>query len=244
MSEKMSVWVVLFLVYVLLYSIIYDYLVSEKINNYDQFLGKVKSDIGYFERSKFSPIVFLLSLLHKSLANIRNTLITIYGNKFKTKQDYSVLILKLVITSFVLFVGFTAYRIVDSKINRLAFNPIISRFEPKIDYQSTTVLIRGKSFGTPEIDGSVLMSQYGAIRTSTWTESTITFDVPLSWKPGIVKLWIAKPINYEGKEVVAISKPFEIRIIPRHSTFTKDDDLFFQQIKDLEPLTKKLNGYE
>lgn len=140
-------------------------------------------------------------------------------------------------------------RTADFQINhyfeRLTRNPKIYSIEPHIVYRSTKVILRGYNLGwKPDNAALRLYSSYGEVQKDFWSDSEIIFTVPLSWKDGMVKLWVEKPINWDGKNFIAKSDIITIKLIPSSSTFTPADDEFFKQLKNLDKETLRINGYE
>lgn len=243
MADKLGVWTIMFITYIGVYSLIYDYITVERTDTFELFLKKVKQDIAYFEKYHNTILSKSLWFLHGTLEKSRYWIIRIYGMKNKTTRDWVALWAKIAITVVILSIGFFIFKKIDSKLNRFSFDPVVKKVEPSIIYPSTKVIIWGENFGWKEQEGSILQNQYGEVRTDVWTNTKIVFETPLSWPTGPLQFRIVKPSNYEGRHIYATSKIFKIQLIPRGTEFTPLDDEFFRQLKDLDPETRKINGY-
>ena len=243
MADKLGVWTIMFIAYIGMYSLIYDYITVERTDTFESFMMKVKQDIAYFEKYHSKILSKSLWFLHGTLEKSRYWIIRIYGMREKTTRDWIVLWSKIAITGVILSIGFFIFNKIDSKVNRFSFDPVVQKVEPSIIYPSTKVIIWGENFGWKEQEGSILQNQYGEVRTDVWTNTKIVFETPLSWPPGLLQFRIVKPSNYEGRHIYAVSKIFKIQLLPRGNEFTPMDDEFFRQLKDLDPETREINGY-
>lgn len=243
LADKLGVWTIMFIAYIGIYSLVYDYIAIERTDTFEMFSKKVKQDIAYFEKYHNTILSKSLWFLHGALEKARYWIIRIYGMKNKTPRDWIALWIKIAITAIILSIGFFIFKKVDSKINRFSFDPVVNKVEPSIIYPSTKVIIWGDNFGWKEHDGSILQNQYGEVQTEVWTNNKIIFEAPLSWPTGPMQFRIVKPSNYEGRHIYAASKIFNILLIPRGTEFTPIDDEFFKQLKDLDPETRRINGY-
>ena len=229
-SNKFAIWAIIFFTISLIETIIELTNPYHKSRNLRMFFSEIYKD--WYINS--TPIRYLKKTIIK--------LINIYRPKSKT--DILNSIVKLVITTLVIIVIIWTWSIYQKYQKKLSLNPSIIKLEPKILYPSTKFILTGKSMGSFAKKETKLMSSYGEINPDSWTDSKIYFTIPLEWKPGKVKIWIKKQIEFEGKKYFKETEAVEIRIIPRSETFTPLDDLFFEQLKTLDKETLKYNGYE
>lgn len=190
-------------------------------------------------RATYQNIIIFITFVFKTMPN--------------TIRDWIIFALKLILLAIVsltifiiiLLILHNTYRViqvVNHKKARISMNPIIDTIEPKLVYKGTKVIIYGNKFGWDTkkskafIDGEL-------INPVLWQDSKIIFPIPLHWTNGNHRIWIEKQINWDGKNVIAKSEAFEIKILPVGSNFTDDDKLYLDQLKTLRKETLKLNGY-
>jgi hypothetical protein len=118
------------------------------------------------------------------------------------------------------------------------------KVEPTIVYRATKILIKGRNLGWSENGNVKLMNGNLEVVPDVWTDTRIIFTVPLQWKTGINNIRIEKKIFWDSKEITAVSKSIPIKLINAGSTFTPDDDAYFEQLKHVDPEVLKLNGYD
>ena len=134
-------------------------------------------------------------------------------------------------------------QIINHEKIRPSLDPIIETVEPKLAYKATKIVIYGKKFGW-DVKKSQALIDGKKIDAVIWTDSKIVFPVPLDWKDGPHKIWIEKKIDWDEKKQIAKSEEFEIKILPIGKNFTKEDDLYLEQMKMWRKETRELNGYE
>lgn len=195
----------------------------------------------------------------------------IVNKRPRTVKDFSVIILKIfAIVSFLIvfiififsipiIIGFTTTKITialndyaiyyqkqlkieNLKKERKKLDPYVKIVEPKLAYKATNVVIYGENFGWDPKNAQAMIDGKTIVPV-LWQDSMIIFPVPLDWKDGIHKISVQKKIEWEGKKTVGKSQIFEIKLLPIGANFTKDDDLYFEQMKTWRPETRKLNGY-
>lgn len=204
-----------------------------------------------FLRGKYINIKYLLNQLIRALKKYIEQHLIYHP---QTPRDYMINIARIILmlilfvtiivtTLLLLFSMHSAVKRYQKKLTRISLNPVINSIEPRIVYQSTNVIIWGRGFEWSD-NKAVLKSQYGPITTTLRTDKKIIFTVPLHFKPGPLKLWIEKPIQWNGKNTTAKSNIFEIKLIPRSQSFTNDDDEYFEQLKTLDPEVLTINGYK
>lgn len=125
----------------------------------------------------------------------------------------------------------------------LSRHPKIKDINPKIVYYSNMVVLNGREFGWKKNADIKLKYNNGNINTFLWTDTKIAFTVPLHWKEGDVNIWIEKPMEWDGENVILKSNVVKLNLISRDDGWGKEDDEYFEQLKHLDKETLKLNGY-
>ncbi len=126
----------------------------------------------------------------------------------------------------------------------LARHPKIDNIKPGIVYYDTKVVLTGRGFGWKGKIDTKFKYQEGKIDISLWTDTKVIFTVPLHWKVGDMTIWIQKPTNWDGKDIVVNSNEVKLRLISRDDGWDKDDDAYFEQLKHLDKEVLKINGYK
>lgn len=136
-----------------------------------------------------------------------------------------------------------AYNHQQAYLSRL---PLIKVVKPEIAYYDTKVILLGKGFGWKgKIDTDTKFKyQDGRIDISLWTDTKVIFTVPLHWKLGDLSIWLQKPMEWDGENIVVNSNKVKLRLISRDDGWDKDDDAYFEQLKHLDKETLKINGYK
>jgi len=176
-------------------------------------------------------------------------------NKPQFKRRYFILLFRtLAIISlavaFVLLVNrgvsFGNKKIVAYKKEQvfLSRHPYIKKGEPSIVYHSNKIVLYGKNFGwrTGKISTNVY-NQYGKVALDLWTDTKIVFQVPLHWKTGEITVWVEKPNNWEGKDLMLKSNQVKFQLLETSGPWDKNDDAYFDQLRHLDKETLKINGY-
>ncbi|QQG44100.1 MAG: hypothetical protein HYW86_04540 [Candidatus Roizmanbacteria bacterium] len=122
-------------------------------------------------------------------------------------------------------------------------NPVVQKFEPRIVYYATKVIIKGKNFGWKN-EGEELISNFGKVYTDFWSNEKIIFTIPLHWKTGEVSLRLEKPNIWQGKPIISKSKIITLWLLPITASFTNADTEFYEQMSLTDKETQKINGYE
>ncbi len=239
-SEKIAIWIFVFIALGAIQLGI-EYVFKIVPRGLDYFVTHAKMDWELFRKSSELP----LAILNKIVDSIKTLIIRLYGPRPKTQNEYRTLGIRILITIVVCILFFFAYQVVKTQQLRLSQNPDVEKIEPFIVYRSIKVIIKGNNLGfKPNQKELRLMSQYGEVQKDNWTDKEIVFTVPLHWKDGEVDLWIEKPVEWEGKKIIARSRTIKLKLIPTTQTFTEDDDLYFKQLPNLDDKTLKLNGYD
>lgn len=238
--EKSSIWTYIFLVMYLCLSI---------VENYLEFFKKIKNlPVISFVYRICKGTTLLITAFFNILASytvkaLKKVLITPYSLK-----DVVIITFRLSVI-FVIFISVAlSFIYVTGKINnrllRLSLNPEIKIVEPKMAYHSTKIILHGGNFGWNPPEKARLINDYKEVRADLWTGDKIIFTVPLHWKMGKHKLWVEKNAIWEGKKIIVKSDDVVIEIIPRNNFFSPDDNLYFEQLKNLSEEARHINGYE
>lgn len=119
--------------------------------------------------------------------------------------------------------------------------PYIYSIEPYYLHLADKVVVKGFNFKLKHNKHIKFMSSYGEVVPLSWTDSKFIFPIPLSWKPGKVKIWTEKPAIYKGKNI--ISNNVEITVVDRLGKFNNDDIRYFGQIKYLGSDAREINNF-
>lgn len=241
LSEKAAIWAYFFFAVGTMQAFIEFMLKPTHTLTLSELIDRLSSDtklLSNFLQQVFRVIIFPIYVALKKI------ILDAYGPSPKTRKDKIVLSTKIGITVIIITIVMVILITVERHHTRSTFNPYITYLAPTLVYPSTVVIIKGENFGWKQQEKVRLKYVGGEILTSFWTDSKIIFTVPLHWKPGEVDIWIEKPTQWEGKIIRAKSKLQKIKVLPRGTAFTPDDDAFFQQIKKLDFEVRKINGYE
>lgn len=126
----------------------------------------------------------------------------------------------------------------------LARHPKIEVVKPGIVYYDTKVILTGRGFGWKGKIDTKFKYQEGKIDISLWTDTKVIFTVPLHWKVGDMTIWIQKPTDWDGKNIMVNSNEVKLRLISRDNGWNKDTDAYFEQLKHLDKETLRINGYK
>ena len=213
--------------------------------------NKIKSNELFIEKS-----LLFLKKIYTKVFDISHRIISyVFNIHPKTILDITFNIVKLILfITIIFFATFFSYKMIidvrtrkmieNSKRQRANLNPKILKIEPKIVYPATKVIIWGKGFGWKENNEISLHVNSEIVDTDLLTDSKIILTVPLHWKkPQKLEFWIEKPSSWNGKAIIAKSEKVSINLIQVTSSFTKDDDLYFKELKNLNKETLEINGY-
>ncbi|NOY14961.1 MAG: hypothetical protein GXP43_01975 [bacterium] len=131
--------------------------------------------------------------------------------------------------------------------SRLALNPIIFDYQPKIVAGGVKVIIYGDKLGLMQGQEAFLYDETSQrqVRADLWINKKVIFTVPLEWRKGqhILKIqrWIFWPENNQW--VTAESRPIVLRVVERSLKKDGGWTSFLDQIPQLNEEVKKLNGF-
>jgi hypothetical protein len=249
-AEKSAIWAYMMLVVGTFQSIVDISPILQKTlkTKFVQFLIKfIRAVLTTFDLLIITSIIFIKNtfiLLIKLIFNrLPNTFI---GWLIFIGKLFLLIIISFIFLISVIFITLKIrdnIRIINHKKIRLSMNPTIEAIEPKLVYKGTKIVVYGKGFGWDDKRSQILIDGK-KIDGVSWTDSKIIFPVPLHWKTGVHKIWIEKKIDWDGKIEIGKSQIFEIKVLPVTDKITKDDELYFEQLKTWKPETRKLNGYE
>jgi len=226
-AEKSAVWAYIFLVVGTVHGIIeMKAEQSPKLTHFLNFISRI-----------FSFICHIDSFLLARAGEVKQFAIF-------SVRNFAKVITVFIIIITLLFFGFDAYLKYMSYLDRQLKNPGKPFIEPTLAYPGTKVFLYGDRFGDGTSAKYALMKDGKKVRVDYWEDHKIIFTVPLSWKPGPMNLWIEKPVEWNAETVIEKTKPITIKLLKVTGSFTPDDDLYFEEMKDWKKETKELNGYE
>jgi hypothetical protein len=130
-----------------------------------------------------------------------------------------------------------------SYIDRQNKNPGTPHIEPSLVYPATKVFLYGDRFGDGANEKYALMKDGERVRTDYWEDHKIIFTVPLSWKTGLLNIWIEKPVEWNAETIIEKTKAVQVKLLKVTGRFTPDDYLYFEQKKKWRKETLESNGY-
>lgn len=119
--------------------------------------------------------------------------------------------------------------------------PIISYMGPTIVYNATDVLIKGSGFGSQYTGEVRIMSTYGEIEESTWTNDAIVFRIPLEWNVGTFSVWMERKIDTAWIKIPA--GQYSLNLLDKSKPWTVEDDQYYKQIINGPKELLKANEY-
>ncbi len=255
-AEKMAVWTYMMLVVGTIQSIIELKIDSSGLNSPQEFAQTLnKSKLNLFLINLGG---FLISKIYLHLIQIKNKLIKLLKKYLSPEPKtflqmivYLLKIVSIIVSAFlILFFSGLVINKTNKEINKIkkdlhrkSLNPRIEKVEPTLVYKSTKVILFGKNFGWNQEDQLRIYTTQGEIRPDLVNDTKIIFTIPLHWKEGEIDIWLGKLVGWEGKTIQAFSNTVKIKLLPITPNFTSQDDLFFKQLKKLNPETRKINGY-
>lgn len=110
----------------------------------------------------------------------------------------------------------------------LRSNLFITKILPASTTYAYKVVLLGYNFGSIKNGDAKykLYSTYGPVTTSSWTDNTIEFIIPLHWKEGDIKFWIERP-NRQNQNRMISSNVVSINLLNRWIFFPVPNDSRF-----------------
>ncbi len=144
----------------------------------------------------------------------------------------------ILIISFTYFIFALVILLVSNYLtykNTLRRSFYITDVNPHQVIYASLVELKGFNFGwkTDDDKGYKLSSKYGEIAVKDWTDSLVSFDVPLHLKEGPVTVWLEKPKNEKSNEIFASNK-ISFMLLDRRELYPqKNADFFERAIKKI-----------
>lgn len=220
-------------------------LYQDKIKvSFNQYVNGIKNKYIHLFFSILRVVITVVYIVLTKVLKIMKIFILRTYSAYK-KADYITILRNITILIVTLAVLYGINHQINRFINWSVIQPKIIKIEPKTVYRSTKIIIWGRSFGA-DPDGSIvkIMTNLGPVHKDFWTDTKIYITVPLSWKDGPMKLWVEKPVLWDGHWTLRKSNIVTINLLPVTGEFTPADDTYFNQLKYLDKETLKLNGYE
>lgn len=133
------------------------------------------------------------------------------------------------------------------KESRLALNPVVNDYQPKMVVGNTKVVVYGDKFGLKQSTQNFLWdaTYQKVVPTELWTNNKIIFSIPLDWKLGQHSLYIERIMFWPegGKIIVAKSSPLLLEVVNRQLKKGKGWPAFLDQIPHLNKEVRQLNRF-
>jgi hypothetical protein len=125
--------------------------------------------------------------------------------------------------------AYSGYKSIDTiRYIKPSDKPTISYIGPTILHNASYALIKGSGFGS-EYSGEIrIMSTFGEIQESSWTNSGIVFRVPLDWTVGIFSVWLERKVDNNWVKVPM--SEYNIKLLDKNTLWTAEDDQYYQQV--------------
>lgn len=192
----------------------------------------------------------VINQLHKLIDHLPETKNKVITFLFRVFLLITILLISLLVLIIITFATFKItkrlYKNYDEWRDIERIRPQIFRVEPSIIYPGMKVIVYGKNFGWNEKPGYKIESNQPQDNdlTDLWTETKIIFTIPLHWKTGKHYIQINKPNNSNSSTKNLNSNKINLNIIPIDRGFSKDDDLFFEELERISKEARNINGYE
>lgn len=219
-TEKLSRWMIIFLVWGAVYS-------------YIRIHYKKAKGISVLDYMLKSETPYVKTLSRRIYAAVNPT---------RRSERIRNLITGVVIV-LVMVAGTTLYYVGAKYILHSNKPPVIATFEPTIVYHANTVVLVGREFGTNADKRSHIMTDFGRVAALSWSDSKITFEVPDTLPNESVNIWIEKPASKQRDARTVTSNKIPIRIISSTNGWDEQDDEYFNQLERLTDETLRLNKY-
>lgn len=137
----------------------------------------------------------------------------------RTRSDYSLIL----IIGYLFILLFVNIKKESDYKHTLTSSLFIEQVTPKKTTYAYKVAVQGYNFGDTPGEKFKLFSTYGPVTVDEWTNSKITFTVPLDWKEGSVLLWIERPNRHDNKRIET-SNDIEFELLDRWNFFPREHD--------------------
>jgi len=210
---------------------------------------------------QFFFYLFYLGVIEDGYAQAKKTVHRLL--KIKKRQlfwDYrKTILVGLLCALLIIFAGILIYNEVHDPLRKM-FNekvkkkiiedrtPRILDIQPYVTYHMIKVVLKGDNFGWQDkpldIKSKLFLNQGENVTVDLWTDKKIIFTVPLSWELGKNIIYVEKYIEYDGKLLKKEINKVAFIIISRTGEWDKNDDLYFNQLENLDEETLRINGYQ
>lgn len=125
--------------------------------------------------------------------------------------------------------GFVSYKHIRSiSYIKPSETPIITYGGPTIMYNASYVLLKGSGFGSQYTGALRIMSTYGEIEETGWTNDAIVFRIPLSWTPGTFSVWMERNVGSHWIQVP--NSEYRLKLLDKSKPWTEEDDDYYKQV--------------
>lgn len=183
----------------------------------------------------FIGIFIILPQIINFLAVFRlNQLLKVINEFRKTESLFFFLNIIVVIIIFFL-IGYLTFRhrIYENKVRSLLY---ITNVDPSVTTVAERFTLEGYNFGWGTNNKYALMSPFGKVTTSLWTDNKIEVVIPLHWKEGRIALTIMKPFEDSRNRIIK-SNTVYLTVRSRFDYYPEDKDpIWIKFIKRLKKL--------
>lgn len=238
LAEKTVVWAFVFAIFGVIHLL---YEVEQRMDDQYNF-SDISNNLKSIKMGKtmMGYLVRVVSKIHKILIVF---LSFFFNLSPKTRKDKFINIVKIAIIMGIIPLAQLLYQAWKEKQVWLSRQAKIELIEPRIVYHAQKVIVKGQGFDWQQNIKVKLMSQYGEVTTDMWTDDKIIFTIPLHFQSGMMTMWIEKPMQWKGKNIIVKSNIVSLKILPTTAYFGADDEEFFEQLKTLSLEALSINGY-
>jgi len=150
-------------------------------------------------------------------------------NNVRAVQTLFLRIYTIVLVLIIVGLGYSGYNSIKAILfTKPSDKPIVSYVGPTTAYNASFVLIKGSGYGS-EYTGLIrIMSTFGEIQESNWTNKTIVFRIPLEWTPGTFRLWMERRVDNNWIKVP--NSEYSVNLLDKNKPWSEDDDQYYRQV--------------
>ncbi len=179
LAESMGIWTIVFL----FIAAIHSYILHFGSNT----TNTRKSEYGLFGEAIINSYQYIYSFFHVKTWNW---------------QTAGILTAKIALLIALIIPPLHIFNNIEREQYKQSLIPTITSVMPEIAQRGDNVTIKGTMFVQNKLDKPFIRSTFGDVAVSSVSESSISFRIPATWKPGIVEILIARPTRFDGQYVL------------------------------------------